>query len=121
MLRLSEKKLKIFDANYFKGKNHFEEDGTQNYLAFQPTYKYFKKIVNTEHISEWRSKGLSNEVIKSPDNTLASTVKYTGKRINVKSNGSCLKQDKITFNHGKTVNIYIVFNLRQILIILILL
>ena len=62
-------------------------------------YKYFKKIVKTESISSWESKGLSNEIIKPPDSTLALTVKYSGKRIYVKFNGSCLKQDKITFNH----------------------
>ena len=33
--------LKTFDLRYFKGKGHFEEDGTQNYLVFQPIYKYF--------------------------------------------------------------------------------
>ena len=30
------KKLKIFSSSYFIGKSHFEEDGTQNYLVFQP-------------------------------------------------------------------------------------
>ena len=30
------KKLKTFDLSYFKGKGHFEEDGTQNYLVFRP-------------------------------------------------------------------------------------
>ena len=30
------KKLKTFDSSYFVGKSHFEEDGTQNYLVFQP-------------------------------------------------------------------------------------
>ena len=29
-------KLKTFDSGYFIGKNHFEEDGTQNHLVFQP-------------------------------------------------------------------------------------
>ena len=29
----------------------------------------------------------------------------------VKLRGSCLKQDKVTFNHGKVVNIYIVYDL----------
>ena len=29
------KKLQKFDAAYFRGKSHFEEDGTQNYLVFQ--------------------------------------------------------------------------------------
>ena len=38
------KKLQKFDAAYFRGKSHFEEDGTQNYLVFQPLYKYFKSI-----------------------------------------------------------------------------
>ena len=55
---------------------------------------------------------MSEEVIKSPDNSPAPTVKYIGKRIYVKFNGSFLKQDKITFNHGKIVNIYIVYDLK---------
>ena len=29
-------KLKTFHSSYFVGKSHFEEDGTQNYLVFQP-------------------------------------------------------------------------------------
>ena len=33
------KKLQKFDAAYFRGKSHFEEDGTQNYLVFQPMYR----------------------------------------------------------------------------------
>ena len=52
------KKLKTFDSIYFRGKSHFEEDGTQNYLVFQPMYSYFKVIANTKYISEWKSKGL---------------------------------------------------------------
>ena len=38
------KKLKTFDLIYFRGKIHFEEDGTQNYLILQPMYRYFKQI-----------------------------------------------------------------------------
>ena len=34
------KKLKTFDSSYFRGKNYFEGDGAQNYLVFQPMYKY---------------------------------------------------------------------------------
>ena len=46
-------KLKTFDSSYFIGKSHFEEDGTQNYLVFQPLNKYFKVITNanTKYIS----------------------------------------------------------------------
>ena len=35
------KKIKAFDSSYFIGKSHFEEDGTQNYLVFQPVLKCF--------------------------------------------------------------------------------
>ena len=31
-------KLKTFDSSYYRSKNYFEEDGTQNYLIFQPMY-----------------------------------------------------------------------------------
>ena len=33
------KKLKTFDSCHFIGKSHFEEDGTQNHLVFQPMYR----------------------------------------------------------------------------------
>ena len=36
--------LETFDSIYFRGKTHFEEDGTQNYLVFQPIYRYFKTV-----------------------------------------------------------------------------
>ena len=39
------KKLKTFDSSYFKGKGHFEEDGTQNYLVFQPMYRLLVLVV----------------------------------------------------------------------------
>ena len=38
-------KLEKFDAAYFTGKSYFDGDGTQNYLVFQPMYKYFKTFV----------------------------------------------------------------------------
>ena len=66
-------KLKTFDSSYFIGKSHFEEDGTQNYLTFQPVNKYLKVIANTDHVSLCESKGLSAETIKPPttsDNSL---------------------------------------------------
>ena len=95
-------------------KDHFEKDGTQNYLVFQPMYKYFEKIGKTDNILEWKSIGLSNEDIKPPT-TSNNSLKYTGKIMYVKFNGSCLKQDKITFNHGRIVNIYIVYDLKSTL------
>ena len=67
------KKLKTFDVSYFIGKNHFEEDGTENYLVFQPLNKYFKLNANTDYVLSWKSKGLSSESIKpstTSDNVL---------------------------------------------------
>ena len=74
-------KLKTFDLSYFFGKSHFEEDGVQNYLVFQPIHKYFKFVnINNEwYITSWKSKRLSEERIKPPvtsDNSLSSLINY---------------------------------------------
>ena len=108
------KKLKTFDSSYFIGKSHFEENGTQNYLVFQPINKYFKVTSNTDHVSSWKFKGLSPESIKPPatsDNSLTPALNYYGTKTRVKFTGSCLKQPKISYTHGKVVNIYIVHEL----------
>ena len=63
-------------------------------------YKYFKKIGNTDKISGWKSKGLTHEVIKPLDNELAPKLIYTDKRLNIKFNRNCLKQDEMKFNLG---------------------
>ena len=38
---------------------------------------------------------------------------YYGTKIRVEFNGSCLKQDKVTYNHGKIVNIYIAYEISK--------
>ena len=71
-------KLKTFDSSYFIGKSHFEEDGVQNYLVFQPMYRYFKTD-SSYHILSWTSKELSNESITSfsaPNNFLTPSLNY---------------------------------------------
>ena len=88
--------------SYFKSESHFEEDGTQNYLIFQLVYRYFKLIANTKYISEWKSKGLSDESIKprtTSDNSLSPLIDHTGNKTRPKFNGSCLKQNKPTYTH----------------------
>ena len=47
------KNLTTFVLSYFRGKSHFEQDGTQCYLVFQPIKTYFKIITNTKYISSW--------------------------------------------------------------------
>ena len=108
------KKLKTFDSSYFIGKSHFEEDGTQNYLVFQPLNKYFKVITSTNYVSSWKSKELSFETIMPPstsDNSLTPALSYYGTKTRVKFTGICLKQSNISYNHRAIVNIYIVYEL----------
>ena len=77
------KKLKTFASSYFIGKSHFEEDGTQNYLVFQPINRYFK-IGNSDYVLSWKSKGLSAESItppSTPNNFLNPSLNYLGTKI----------------------------------------
>ena len=106
--------LKTFNSGYFIGKSLFEEDGTQNYLVFQPLNKYFKLITNTNYVPSWKSKGLSSESIKPPttsDHSLTTALNYYGTKARVKFTGSCLKQSKISYTREKIVNICIVCEL----------
>ena len=71
-------------------------------------YRHFKMITNTNSVSLWKFKGLSGESIKTPttsDNSLTPELSYYGTKTRVKFTGSCLKQPKISYNHGKVVNI----------------
>ena len=89
-------------------------DGSQAYLIFQLTHRYVKIITNTKYISEWKSKGLSDESIKPPptsDNSLTPLIDYYGYNIRVKFNGSILRQPKVSYTHKKTVNIYFLYKL----------
>ena len=107
-------KLKTFDFSYLIWKKSFWRRWCTNYLVFQPMYRYFIMITNTYYISSWKSKGLSAESIKPPttsDNSLTPALSYYGTKTRVKLTGSCLKQSKISYNHGKVVNIYIVYEL----------
>ena len=79
--------------------------------------RYFKVFSITqylEYVSEWKSKGLSNESIKAistSDNSLNPTLSYYDTKIRVKFTGGCLKQPKVSYTLRKVVNIYIVYAL----------
>ena len=50
-----------------------------------------------------------NESIKPPTTSnkiLNPSLDYVGTKVRVNFSGDCLKQEKVTFNHGKIVNIY---------------
>ena len=62
----------------------------------------------------WQSKGISNESIKPPttsNNGLTLELNYYGSKTRVKFIRNCLKQSRISYTHGKVVNIYIAYEL----------
>ena len=80
------KKLETFDLIYIGEKSHFEEDGTQKYLVFQPTYRYVKTVARVGtgiYIYFWKSEGFSDENITAPtttDYTLSPQLSYLGNK-----------------------------------------
>ena len=87
------KKVKTFDLGYFTEKSHFDEDGAQNYLVFQPILKLFYAECNW--ITKWKSKGLSNEnveVVSTSDNTLTPSINYYENKARLRFTGSVLQQ-----------------------------
>ena len=51
--------------------------------------------------------------IKTPNHSITPNLDYYGTKTRVEFNGSCLKQDIVTFNHKKVVNIYIVYEISK--------
>ena len=71
-------------------------------------------ITNTDYVSSTKSKELSSESIKPPatfDNSVTPILNYYDTKTRVKFTGSCLRQPKISYTHGKVINTYIVFEL----------
>ena len=78
-------------------------------------YRYFKQIAgvgNGNYICYGQSKRLSNERINS-NYSVTPFFDYYGTETRVEFSGSSLKQDKVTFNHGKIVNIYMVYEISK--------
>ena len=70
-------------------KGHFEKDGIQNYLVFQPLYRYFRRIAgvgNGNYIYFCKSKGLCDENITGPttsDYSFNPQLSYLGNKTRV--------------------------------------
>ena len=80
-------------------------------------YRYLKRIgvASDNYIYFWKSKGLSDERISSITTSnygITPELSYYGTKTTVKFSGSCLKQDKATYN-GAIVNIYIVYEISK--------
>ena len=104
-----------FDVACFRGKSHFEENGTQNYLVFQPIHRYFRRVIGVGsgyYIYFWKSIGLSDSITAS-NYKITPELSHYGTKTGAKFNGSCLRQDKVTYSHGKIVNTYIVYEISK--------
>ena len=79
--------------------------------------KFFKRIAGVgsgNYIYFGKSKGSSHEGLDSitaSNYKITSELSFYGTKTRVEFNGSCLKQDKITYNHRKIVNTYIVYEI----------
>ena len=51
--------------------------------------------------------------IKTPNHSITPNLDCYGAKTRVEFNGSYLKQESVTFNHGKVVNIYIVYEINK--------
>ena len=51
--------------------------------------------------------------IRASNYTVTPFLDYYGTKTRVEFSESCLKQDKITYTHGKVVNIYIVYEMKK--------
>ena len=59
---------------------------------------------------------MSNKNITAPttsDYSLNAQLSYLGNKTRAEFKGSCLKQDKISYTHGKIVNIYIAYEISK--------
>ena len=89
----------------------------QNYLVCQPISRYFKRVAGVgsgNYIYFWKSKGLTDKKINSivtSNYSITPELSYFGTKIRAEFNRSCLKQDNNIYNHGKIVNIYIVYEI----------
>ena len=68
------------------------------------------------YIYFWKSKGLSDERINSittSNYSITPELSHYDTKARVKFSGSCLKQDKVTYNHGTIINIYLVYEISK--------
>ena len=82
-------------------------------------YRYFKRVNgvgSSNYTYFWKSKGLSDENITAPTTSGCSLnphLNYLGAKARVEFKGSCLKQDQITYDHEKIVNIFIAYEISK--------
>ena len=93
---------------FFIGQSFFHNNGSQRSLIFQPTIKTITILSDfLDEISEWESRGLSNEKVKPPftaDKSRSPKLAWINEsRIRLRFKGSCLKQEFLTFTSKNVV------------------
>ena len=94
----------INNYSILNGRKYFGGNGSQNYLVYQPFYRYFTS--KNGKIVSWQSE----ESIASPsttDNNFDPEIIYNYGKGKIKFKGIFLKQDSVSFIHGNMVNLYI--------------
>ena len=89
------RKIRNIWFKIFISKSYFNDDGSQNFLIFQPISKTFTMPAGvTETIIKW----LSTEKVKisaTVNNSFSPKQKWHNSKIRVEFKGSSLKQDKV--------------------------
>ena len=96
------KKLSTFASTLVTGQSYFVNDGSQNFLIFEPIDKILTTFFGLPSTTvERESKVLSNEKIKpsfTTNHSLSPTLVWmNNSRIRLEFKRSCWKQDKVTF------------------------
>ena len=92
-------KYGTFDSSYFCGNSPLKIKARKVIQCFSH-YKHFKGIVNCNHISAKKFKGLFDKSIKPPvasNNIPAPVLNHNNTKLGAKCYGSCLKQENVTF------------------------
>ena len=103
--------------NSNKTKDLLTENEFKKLQSFSSShFKWIIGVGNGEQIYFWKSKRLSDERINSitaSNYSITPELSCYGSKIRVKFNGSCSKQDKITYNHGMIGQIYVVYEINK--------
>ena len=73
-----------------------------------------QKTGNNSCILAWISRRFFDKSIKvlaASNNSIAAALNYINTKLQIKFDGSCSKEDKVTFKGKKVVNIYIVYEI----------
>ena len=102
---------------YYQGKDYYHTDGLPDFLVFKSTFNNFKR--SGASVNSWKSSGIHDEddaILSAVYNSLNALprliITSENFKFKVRFSGNMLKQDKIHYNHGKLVNIYITYKLQ---------